>query len=122
MEQGEIIGGLFAPADQDGAEAVEPGMGALDDPAARFGLGLTLGLPLFAPGAQVQGKGKLLGQFAWLAIVIAFIQTQVLWAVPGRARSGQRERLQGLAHQLMVVAIGAVDHHAQWHAVPVGQQ
>jgi hypothetical protein len=47
-------------------------MGTLDDPAVRFGLGLALGLPLFAPGAQMQGEGKLLGQFARLAIVIAF--------------------------------------------------
>ena len=106
MEQGEIIGGLLAPTDQDGAEAVEPGMGALDDPAARFGPGLALGLPLFAPGAQMQGEGKLLGQFPWLAIVIALIQTQVLWGVPARAGPGQRDRLQGLTHQRMIVAVG----------------
>ena len=73
MNQAEVIGGFLVPAEQDGTEAMEPGMGPLHPlhshytgwrprnlglfrPAPRFSLGMPLGGDLLATGAQVGGR------------------------------------------------------------------
>src|SRR5215212_4983640 len=68
VEEREVIGGLLGPTDQDGTEAVEPGVRSLDHPAARFGSGMTLGMGLFAAGAQMQGEAERRGQGTRLVI------------------------------------------------------
>src|SRR3954454_4023815 len=122
MEQGEIVGGPLGPADQDGAEAVEPGMGALDDPTPRFGLDVTLGPGFLAAALQVQREAEFFGQGARLVIIEALIEAEMLRALPGRLGARHRNCLQGLAHQLVVVAVGAIDHHPEGYAAAVGQQ
>jgi hypothetical protein len=42
VEHGEVGVGAFLPASEDAAEAVEPGVGALDDPATSTEAGLAL--------------------------------------------------------------------------------
>jgi len=78
MKQAEVVGELLAPADQDGAEAVQPGVCPLHHPTSGFRLGMTPGGDLLAAGAQVQGKTELFGQGTWLGIVVAFAQAEVL--------------------------------------------
>ena len=57
VEEGEVVLVLLAPADQDAAVAVEPGVGRLDDPAARFpARRLHLELDLVAAAADVRGE------------------------------------------------------------------
>src|SRR5687768_8484627 len=58
---GEVGIGALLPADQDAAEAVEPGMGALHHPPPRLGAGVALGSDLLAARAQVQGEAERLG-------------------------------------------------------------
>jgi len=70
VEHGEAGVGALLPADQDAAEAVEPGVGALYDPAARSGASFSLGCDLLAAGAEMQGETELLGQCPRLVIVI----------------------------------------------------
>ena len=54
MEHREVGVGALLPADEDAAEAVEPGVGALDDPAAGAEAGLALErLCLLAAGADM---------------------------------------------------------------------
>ena len=79
MEHGEVGVGAFLPADEDAAEAVEPGVGALDDPAASAEAGLAFdGLRLFAAPADVSGEAKLVQQLAYLAVVVAAVEAEAL--------------------------------------------
>src|SRR3954452_11090917 len=116
MKQAEVVSRLLAPADQDGTEAVQPGVGPLHHPASGLGLGVTLGRDLLAAGAQVQGEAELLGQGTWLVIVVAFVKAEILRLIRRRLWPLNRDRLDGLAHEFVVVAVGAVDHRRQWHA------
>src|SRR3954449_5030192 len=99
VEQGERVGGLLGPADQEGREAVEPGMSALDNPASRFGLGGALGPGFLTATAPMRREAELLGQGTRFLRVEAFVETQRLRAIPGRLGPGQRDRLQAPAHQ-----------------------
>ena len=88
MEHGEVGVGAFLPAGEDPTKAVEPGVGALDDPAAGAEAGLALDrLRLFAAGANVAGEGELGGQFVHLRIVVALVQAEALWTLVGSGRS-----------------------------------
>src|SRR6476646_3083281 len=122
VEQGEVVGRLLGPADQDGAEAVEPGMGALHHPAPRLGTGVTLGPGFLAPAAQVQREAEFRGQGTRLLIVEALIETEVLRLPAGRLWTPERDGFERLAHQLVIVAVGPVDHRPKGHAAAVGQQ
>jgi hypothetical protein len=122
VEQGEVVGGLLGPADQDGAEAVEPGVYAFDDPAPRFGPGMRLGPGFLATAAQMQGEAKLCGEGTRRVIVKPLVETEMLGLTACRSGPSHRDGLQGLAHQLMVVAIGAADHHPERETAAVGQQ
>src|SRR3954454_4715282 len=122
VEQGEIVGGLLGPADQDGTEAVEPGMCALDDPAPRFGLNVTLGPSFLTSAAQMQRDAELLGQGARLVIIEPLVETEMLRAIQARLGAWYRDGFEGLAHQLVIVAVGAVDDHPERDAAPICQQ
>src|SRR3954453_16134446 len=86
MKQAEVVGGLLAPADQDGAEAVQPGVGPLHHPASGFSLGMSLGRNLLTAGAQMQGEAELLSQGAWLVVVVAFVEAEILRLIRRRLR------------------------------------
>ncbi len=88
MEHGQVIFGLFGPADEQVAEAVEPGVGPLDHPAAGF-LARFFGLDFFAPRADV-GRVAVGGDdFPYLGEVVARVQAQVLF------RAGRPVRVAG---------------------------
>jgi hypothetical protein len=54
VEHRQVGVGAFLPADEDAAKAIEPGVGALDDPAAGAEAGLALDrVRLFAASADV---------------------------------------------------------------------
>ena len=98
MEQGQVVGGLLGPADQDGAEAVEPGVCACDHPAPCFRSGVTFGPGFLAAAAQMQGEAKLVGQCTRLVIVKPFVETERLGLMVGRLGPPHRDRFEGLAH------------------------
>src|SRR3954470_13859701 len=120
MEQGEIVGRLLGPADEDRAEAVEPRVGALHDPAPRLATGVTLGPGFLAPAAQVKREAEFRGQDARFLVVEALIETKVLRLAAGRVWGRRRDGCGGLAHQLMVVAVGPVNPPPRGHATAVG--
>src|SRR5215210_7173807 len=122
VEHGEVVGGLFVPADQDGAEAVQPGVRALHHPAPGFGSRAALGADLLAAGAQVQGEAELLGQGARLVVVEALVEAEVLRAATRRPGASDRDRAEGSAHQLVVIAVRPVDRRPERDAAAVGEQ
>ena len=98
----------------------EPGIGAFDDHAVPWP-GVALCPAFLAAASQVQGEGEFLSQSARLVVVEAFVKAQVLGMLLGGGRAFHRDRFQGLPHQLVVVAVGAVDHLSERHAVAIGQ-
>ncbi len=97
-------------------------MRALHHPAPGLGPGVTLGPDLLATRAQVQGEAELFGQGARLVVVEAFVEAEVLGTAPRRPGTPDRDGLKGGTHQLVVVAVGAVDRSPERHAAAVGQQ
>ncbi len=58
---------------------MQPGVGALDDPAAGTEAGLTLErLRLLAAGADVGGKAKLARELMHLGVVVAAVEAEPL--------------------------------------------
>ena len=104
MEHGQVGVGAFLPAGEDAAEAVEPGVGALDDPAACTEAHLALDrLCFLAAAADVGGERELLGELADLLVVVGGVEAEPL---PGlRCRLGPRDRdaLERVAGELVVV-------------------
>src|SRR5918998_6566600 len=121
VEQREVVARLLGPADQDGAEAVQPRVRALHHPTPRPGSGAALGPDLLAARAQVQGEAELPGQGTRLVVVEALVEAEVLRAAARRPGPPDRDGLDGGAHQLVAVPVGAVDRRPDGDAAAVGQ-
>ena len=106
MEHGEVGVGPLLPADEEAAEAVEPRLGALDDPAAGSVAGLALDrLRLFAAAADVGGEAELGRELVDLGEVVALIEAEPLRPFRGWLRPLDRDRLDRGAGELEVVQV-----------------
>ena len=104
MEHREVGVGAFLPAGEDAAEAIEPGVGALDDPAACAEAGLALDrLRFLAAAADVGGERKLLGELADLLVVVAGVEAESLRPLRRRVGPLDRDALERVAGELVVV-------------------
>ena len=104
MEHREVGVGAFLPAGEDAAEAIQPGVGAFDDPTAGAEAGLALDrLRFFATAADVRSEAELLGEFAYLVVVVAAVEAEPLRRLRCRCRSLDRDRLDRGAAELEVV-------------------
>ncbi len=123
MEHGEVGVGAFLPADEDAAEAIQPGMGALDHPAAGAEARLAFDrLRLVAAAADVGGEAELVDEVAYLVVVVAAVEAQPLRSFPGRRRSLNRDRLDRRAGQLEVVAVRAGREDPDRDALALGEE
>ena len=92
MEHREVGVCAFLPAGEDAAEAVEPGVGAFDDPAACPEPGLAFEcLRFLAAAADVGGEAELGGEFAYLVVVVAAVEAEPLRPLAGRLGSLDRD-------------------------------
>ncbi len=108
MEHCEVGVGAFLPAGEDAAEAIQPGVGALDDPAAGSEASLVFECPCFlATTTDVGGEGKLGGELAYLVVVVAAVEAEAVWCLWGRLGPLDRNRLDRLARELEVVQVRA---------------
>ena len=118
-----MIVGVFRPADQDRAVAVEPGVGALDDPAAGTEAGLTLErLRLFATAADVSGECELIAELAYLVVVVAAIEAQPLRPLARWLWALDRDRLDRVAGELEVVQVRARRRDPERDALTLGEE
>jgi hypothetical protein len=79
VEHRKVGVGAFLPASEDAAEAIEPGVGALDDPAACAEAGLAFDrLRLVGAAADVGSEGELLGELADLLVVVGGVEAEAL--------------------------------------------
>jgi len=123
VEHGEVGVGAFLPASEDAAEAVEPGVGAFDDPAPRSEAGLELDrLRLFAASADVGGEGELRDELVYLGVVVALVQAQPLPLLRGRLGPRDRDALERRAGELEVVQVGARRRDPERDALTLGEE
>jgi hypothetical protein len=104
VEHREVGVGAFFPASEDAPEAIQPGVGAFDDPAAGAEAGLVLDrVRFFAAAADVGGEAELLGEFAYLVVVVAAVEAEPLRRLRCRCGSLDRDRFDRSAAELEVV-------------------
>src|SRR5712692_3838133 len=95
MKHREVGVGPLLPADEDAAEAMQPGMRPLDDPAPCPEAHLALDrLRLLAAGADVGGEAKLGGELAHFGVVVAAVEAEALRTACRRLGSLDRDRLE----------------------------
>jgi len=85
-----VVLGLLRPADEQGAVAVQPGVGGLDDPTSGAPAGdVELERDLLAAAADVRSKSVAGEKLATLAVVVGGIEAETLRAP--LCRSGSRD-------------------------------
>lgn len=123
MEHGEVGVAAFLPAGEDAAEAIQPGVGALDDPTAGADAGLARErLLLFAATANVGGERELLAQLAHLAVVVGGVEAETLRRLLGRGRPFDRDRLERRASELVIVQVRARWRDPERDALALGKE
>ena len=126
MKHGQVVFGLFGPANEQVPKAIEPGVGPLHDPASGFLAGF-FSLDFFPTGADVGRVAQVGQQFAHLFRSVACIQAQPLLpasrpvGLSGRFGLGRHAR-QGARYQLHVVAVGPVKDQPHRDAPGLRQQ
>jgi hypothetical protein len=104
VQHREVGVGAFLPAGEDAAEAIQPGVGAFDDPAARAEAGLILDrFRLFGATADVRGEAELGGELAYFVVVVATVEAQPLRSPASRRGPADRDRLERGTAELEVV-------------------
>jgi len=122
VEHGQVGVGAFLPAGQDATEAVEPGVGAFDDPAAGAVAGLAFQrLRFFAAAADVAGEAELGGKLVHLGEVVALVEAETLRLL---ARPGplDRDTLDRRADELEVVQVRARWRDPERDALALGEE
>jgi len=123
VEHGEVGVGAFLPAGEDAAVAVEPGVGAFDDPAAGSEAGLVFEcLGFLAAAADVGGEAELVQELADLVVVVAAVEAQPLRLLRCRLGPLDRDRLERGAGQLEVVAVRARGTDPDRDALALGEE
>ena len=123
MEHREVGVGAFLPAGEDAAETIEPGVGALDDPAACAEAGLALDrLCFLAAAADVRGEREFVGECADLVVVVGGVEAEPLRPLPGRLRSFDRDALERRPGELVVVQVGARRRDPERDALALGEE
>ena len=126
MEHGQVVFGLFGPPNEQVAEAVEPGVRPLDDPAPSL-LARFFGLGFFAPRPDVGRVAQRAHHFSHLVVIVARVQAHVL-VVAGRpvgiagGLSCGGQATQGAFRQLHVVPVRPLQHQPHRDSSRLGQQ
>ena len=95
LEEGEVVLVLLAPADEEAAVSVQPGVGRLDDPAAGAPAGgAQLELDLFAAAADVRGELPFGDEVADAVVVVAAVEAQSLRVLLARLGPRDRDRVE----------------------------
>src|SRR3954449_3430731 len=97
LEHSLVALGLLLPANEQSSEAVDPGMHALDYPAARLIVGMVgRCLTFFAAAPDMGGQVVVVGDLPGAVIVVALVQAQVQRLVSERLRTLDRHGVERL--------------------------
>jgi len=119
MKESQIVGANSFPAYEQTAEAVVPGVGALDHPPARLPLDAAE-QGLLAAATNVGRDPASPNSRLRIAVVVALVEAEMLrpaWPT----RSAQDHRVERLGNEPLVVDVGAGDLGGQRDAAAVGQ-
>lgn len=123
MEHCQVGVGAFLPAGEDAAEAVKPGVRSFDNPAAGAEASLVFDrLRLFAAAADVGGERELLRELADLPVVVGGVEAEPVWRLGCRRGPRDRDRLERVAGELVVVQVGACWRDRERDALALGEQ
>ncbi len=118
-----MVLGFLRPADQDRPVAIEPGVRALDDPAAGAGAGFASEcLLLLAAGADVRGEAELAGERVDLAVLVGAVEAEPLRTSPGRLGTLDRDRLDRRPGKQVIVTVRAVVGYPDRDAATLGEK
>jgi hypothetical protein len=122
VEHRDVGVDAFLPADEDAAEAVEPGLGALDDPAARAVAGFALErLRLLPARADVRREAELGGELVHLGKVVALVEAEPLRLLCAWLGPLDRDRLDRGPGELEVVQVRARRRNPERDALALGE-
>src|SRR5260221_7850693 len=123
MKKGQIILALLLPTNQESARAIEPGMGAFDDPTtgtiARDELFLSF---LFPPTAHVRLVVPCEQFLVHWSGVICGIQTEMLRLLLSGLGSADDQTVEGSTEQTDIMAIGSIHDQPQRDPRSIGQE
>src|SRR5512135_1953551 len=122
MQKSQVVLGFLVPAYQEPAKPIHPAMRAFNDPATCL-LASVLAqlLGLFATRPDVRGEANFTQEVAHFVVVVTLVQTHPLGVLGSRRRTLDHQALQGDPCQFPVMAIRAVDGHAEGHPKPLCQ-
>src|SRR5262245_39419939 len=123
MQQGNIVLGLLAPADQDAAETVHPTVRPLYHPTPRLGTRLPLHLLRLVLFRRDMGcEAELVRDVLHLVIGVAQVQAQPLRLVGRWLGPFHGDALDRVTHHLHVRPVGAVHGQSDGDALGLDQQ
>ena len=123
MKKSQVVLSLLLPADQQAARAIEPRMGAFDDPSTSTSTRMQDFVLFFLSTAtQMWHVAMFLDDLQADRIVIASIQAQMLRLFFIRRWSGNDDAFQGGAKQLHVMAVGSINDESQRNPRSISQQ
>ncbi len=105
-----MVFGFLRPADEQSAESVQPGVGALDHPAAGAEVGVVLDcFLLFAARTDVRVEVEFVGERVNLGVVVTLVQAEARARALLGVRSLDQDAFERRAEELEVVDVGAGD-------------
>jgi hypothetical protein len=123
VKHGEVGVGAFLPAGEDAAEAVQPGVGAFDDPAAGAEASLAFDrLCFFAATTDVGGESELVSEVAHLVVVVATVETEIVRPAPRWLGPLDRDRFDRRAAKLEVVQVRTRRRDPERDALALGEE
>ena len=119
LNQGEVVVGDALPADEQTTELVVPGVGALDDPAARFAADAA-NHALLSATPDVRDDAASPNLPLAVGVVVSLVQAQV-FRPAGPARSPEHQSVDRRAHHPLVVNVRSGQRHRQRNAARIRQ-
>src|SRR6185295_10830672 len=114
--------GLFLPADQYSAEAVEPGLGSLIDPATSLGVRMaTMVFDFLPPRFDMRHEVPTAQSLAELCRIVGFVGAHMLPAASARLRPRHGDAVQGWPSERDVMSIRSRNHQPKDHTAGIGQ-
>jgi hypothetical protein len=119
VEEGTVVSADSFPSDEQPAEAVVPGVGALHDPAARLALD-PADERLIAPAPDVGRDPTSANGSLSVGVVVPFVEAEVLGPAWTACRP-QDDGIECLGDQPLFVNVGAGDLCGERDAAAIGQ-
>src|ERR1700676_340677 len=119
MQEAQIVRDFLFPANQQTPGAVEPRVGALDFPAARFATAVLWLRGLVDLARDVRGVAALANLAIDRLAGIAFVETKILRLLSSGLGALDWDGIQSLGTQSLIRHIGAFDGDGQWHTTAI---